>query len=83
MQREWLRSDPRRSLGGALCLIAFVAALGCRTPTRVGKPPPCPAYSEAAIIEMAHLIESGDYPALEYQLGRQEIHCEAIASLRR
>ena len=82
MARESLRSNPRRSLGGVLCLIAFAAALGCQT-TRVGKPPPCPAYSEAAIIEMAHLIESGDYPALEYQLGRQEIHCEAIASLRR
>ncbi len=66
-RRSWL----------SLCLAVVLCLSACAT-VRVGKPPPCPQWDEAALLELERLIDSESYPALEYALGRQELHCEAL-----
>ena len=75
------RSRLRSFLAVALCSIVFAGVLACQT-TRVGAPPPCPQWSDAAVLELWGIVRSGEYPALEWALGRQELHCEAIERLR-
>lgn len=46
-------------------------------------PPPCPAWSEEAIVELEllySLYEAGeiDMESLDYQLGENQRHCEAL-----
>ncbi len=71
MLRERLRFRLSLCLAAGLCLSACAVV-------RVGKPPPCPQWDEAALLELEHLIGSESYPAIEYALGRQELHCEAL-----
>tara|TARA_X000001382_G_C3082425_1_gene150953 strand:- start:220 stop:390 length:171 start_codon:yes stop_codon:yes gene_type:complete len=47
------------------------------------KPPPCPQWSEYAIDDLVMLLEMQeagklDIVSLEYQLGENQRHCEAL-----
>ena len=57
--------------------MSVFALMGCQT-NRVGKPPLCPRYTDAAWLELKTLIESEDYPALVNRSKRAERHCRAI-----
>ena len=55
----------------------------CTTGTPVLKPPACPQWSEYAIVELELLLRlqkegAIDIKSLEYQLGENQRHCEAL-----
>ena len=71
-----------------LLLTVFVSAvilltISCATRAPVLKPSPCPQWSEYAIDDLVMLLElqeAGrlDIVSLEYQLGENQRHCEAL-----
>ena len=71
-------------LSRVFVIVATLLSLSsCRHVVPVLKPPPCPMWSEAAILNLEtllHMQELGeiDIISLEYQLGENQRHCEAL-----
>ena len=64
-------------------IVLMVSSACCTTGTPVLKPSACPQWSEYAIVELELLLElqkAGeiDIASLEYQLGENQRHCEAL-----
>lgn len=63
----------------SLFLLATMLSTGCLS-INVGKPPPCPHWSDAAREEARDAIKGR--PALEHELGRWALYCEGIDEMR-
>ena len=67
----------------AFVIVATIPISGCVTGVPILKPPACPMWSEDAIIDLEKLIALQhigelDIVDLEYHLGLQQRHCEAL-----
>ena len=73
-----------RSLTVFVSVASLLTTISCATTgTPVLKPPPCPQWSEYAVDDLVMLLtlqEAGelDIVSLEYQLGENQRHCEAL-----
>ena len=84
--RRWRRLSRRARILPAVCVSALSLSLltSCVTSgAPVLKPPACPLWSDYAIDELEMLLalqEAGDIDieSLEYQLGENQRHCEAL-----
>jgi len=81
----------RRITRGILfaCSLLFVLALaGCPAHVGTSKPPPCPRWSETALVDYASLLDAEDagvvapLPGLHEQLERTAVYCLAIDAFR-
>ena len=64
----------------SLCLAVLSFATGCVAVVPAGSPPPCPEWSDAAILELEDVAPT--HPALEEAVGRQVLHYEQINAMR-
>lgn len=73
----------RRGLLRLSSLVLFlwvgISLLDCaHSPTSIEAIGPCPAWSEEAIEDLEHVIDTGCCGSLEAAIGRQLLYCEAI-----
>ncbi len=62
----------------ALRLSVLSCLLGCAHGPSAGDAPECPPWSDNAIADLERLHRLGTYADLEYAIGVQELHCEAL-----
>jgi hypothetical protein len=88
-QTEYSLSPSKRALISSIVLGFVVGVvshlnIGCATDRIITlRPPPCPIWTEDAVLELELLFElqaAGeiDIADLEYTLGEQQRHCEAL-----
>lgn len=62
-----------------LFLWVGISLLACaHSPTSIEAIGPCPAWSEEAIQDLEHVIDTGCCGNLEAAIGRQLLYCEAV-----